>query len=394
MNVSLGLIIFSPYLAFLPLLYMLFHYIRQGQWELRDAWSRGLLLLFLWSLFVGLINESIESSLAAFVMLGFVAVSVYLQEHFQTVKSVEKLLARLFTLSIGSAVIGVLAKVNIITYTPAWWKYLLGTRSIVSLEEFERISGTFNNPNLAGTWYAIMLMIGFYFFGRTKGKRKLGYALGMVLFATVLVMTASRAAAIGIFIGFILYSYFAGHKKKMLFITFILLSSTALMLLFPDLFPRGEILYSSIRDRQEIWKSCFHMFLLKPFTGWGWFGIYHYKYSLYLYGRIFHAHNTLLTIATTLGLVGVGIFAWMFWDLLQKARFLFAKSCRLTPLLCGVVAMIAGQGIFDFTIMSPQIALLLVGSSAMIQGLAYSYQEAPRSVMVSSRVRHSKWKKA
>ncbi|WP_027416528.1 O-antigen ligase family protein [Aneurinibacillus terranovensis] len=393
MNVALGLIIVSPYLAFLPMIYLLYYFFKRGELTLRNEWTKGLLFLFLWSFLVGLMNNQGFYVLTSLVILGYLFVSIYIHSAYRKTEDVERLFLSLFWLSLGSAFLGLLEHWNIITYSPAWWKYFLGTRSIVDITESQRISGTFNNPNLAGTWYAAMIMIGFYFFRRVSGMRKFAYVGAVALYIFVLMMTESRAAVIGLFLGFVIYAYFAGHKKKMLMLMFILLSGTALMLNRPEWFPRGDILFSSIQDRQEIWKNCFNMFMMKPITGWGIMGIYFADSSVYHYMRVFHAHNTLLTIATTLGMVGLLAFIWMEWSLLQGIRVLYQNQCRITPLLSGIKAMILGHGLFDFTIMSPQIGLLFVGCSALIGALAYRYSPELVRTRFPLPVRYRRYKK-
>lgn len=392
MYISLAMIVFSPYLAFVPLMYLLYKLVRQHEWGdwNRNTWTKGIFILFLWSFLVGLNQKEAYSMLASFVLLLFLAISIYLQDRFQTEEQIEQLFSKVFVVSIGSAIIGLLENWNIITYSPVWWKFLLGTRSIVEIEEAHRIAGTFNNPNLAGTWYAAMIMIGFYFFQQAKGYRRLFYLSGIALFSLVLMMTESRGAVIGCFLGFVIYMYFAGHKKKMLFLMFLLLAGTALMLHRPEWFPRGEILFSSIRDRQAIWENTFYMFMLKPITGWGLMGIYYADPKIYHYLRVFHAHNLWLTMATTLGVFGLAILGWLKWSLLQEIRNLYERQCRLTPLLGGIIAMIFGQGLFDFTIMSPQIGLLLIGSWSFVYSLSYSYRHVTVSPLLPWRTTYSK----
>lgn len=395
MNAMFFLLAISPFLAFLPMLYFVYYYFRKGEFNLESNWNFGLLSLFLWSMFVGVYNFDWISSLASLVIFGYLLVSLYVQEKYSHPYEAEKLFLSLFLISVVSAVIGLLEKINIITYQPAWWKYLFGMRSIVEISEPYRISGTFNNPNLAGTWYAVMVVIGVYFFRRAIGYKKVLFLLGILLFFTVLVMTGSRGATIGLFLGFVMYAYFAGHKKKMLTLMFLLLSGIVLMLFFPEYFPRGDILFSSIRDRQAIWENSLYMFMMKPLTGWGIFGIYYADSQVYHYLKVFHAHNTILTFATTLGTVGLSIFLWMQWSVFQNVRSLYRHHCRLTPLLGAIQGIVFGQGLFDFTIMSPQIGILFVTSSAIVESLLYSYgveRIHPSLSLVFHH--HKKWRKA
>ncbi len=375
--VGLSFIVYSPYLAVLSLVLFLYSFRKNVKaLELKTPWTLGIFVLFFWALIVGVLNQSLHSTLAAFLLLGFALLSLYFQETMNQTTKIENWFLLLFTLSIGSALIGVLAKFNIITYDPAWWKYLLGTRSIVDIGEPHRIAGTFNNPNIAGAYYAIMVLVGVYFFKRRSGVQKGLIGLALLLFVCVLLWTESRGAMIGLFVGFIFYFYFSGHKKKMLGLMFTLLGCIALMLHQPDWFPRGDILFSSMQDRQAIWLNCFKLFMEKPHTGWGLFGIYYADTSIYNYLRVFHAHNIPLSIMTMLGVGGLAIFSWIFWNLFQDIRYLYQQNCPVIPLLSGLLGIILGQGIVDFIIMSPQIGILLVANSAFISTLAYAYRSS------------------
>lgn len=376
MNWVLSFIVFSPYLAVVPILFITYQYFKKGDWALNHSWTNGLYILFWWSILAGFVNDQGVYISTSLFILGYFFISHYLRDKYHTEVSIERLLSSLFFLSIGSAFISFLDRMGVISYDPAWWKFLLGTRSIVDIGAYQndRVSGTFNNPNLAGTWYASMILIGIYLFQQRKGLLKWAYASGVAIFICSLLFTESRAAIMGLGLGFVIYAYFSGHKKQMLVLMFLLMGGIALMLHRPDWFPRGEFLFSSIRDRAAIWTNTFEMFLERPITGWGIMGIYFADKSVYDYLRVFHAHNIFLTLATTLGIVGLFIFLHMQWSLLQEIRFLYQSNCRLTPLLSGMQAMIMGQGLLDFTIMSPQICLLYISSAAFIGGLAQMYK--------------------
>jgi len=356
---------------------------------LGNAWSMGLFLLFIWSFFVSLINNQFLSFIASFGIFGFLIVSIYIQEKYSTEEMIKKIFLSLFVISIGSAIVGILEAVHVINYDPSWWKYLLGTRQL-GMIDVKRISGTFNNPNLAGTWYAVMVLIGFYFFTVNKGRKKILFGLGIFLFSLVLFWTGSRGGVIGLVIGFAMYLYFLGHKKKVISLLVLFLSGTILMLNYPQWFPRGNTLFSTIDGRFAIWENAVYMFVIKPITGWSLLGIYtsnNYVFNRY---HAFHAHNIPLTIATTLGIVGLAIFIWMEWELFKSIRVLFRSGNSLTPLLTGIHAIILGQGLFDFTIMSPQIGILFIATASMIGTLAYAYQPSLSSYLISIPLRQKK----
>lgn len=373
MILGIALIVFSPYLLIIPILYMAAVLISNHQLTLRQPWLIGLVLLFVWALIVGFLNKNEMSILASLAILAYFIVSNYIQYYYRNEYQAEKLLSSLFAVSIGSAVIGILEKLNIITMQPAFWKFLFGIRSIVDIQEKYRIAGTFNNPNLAGTWYASMILIGYYFFKKSTGRLKWIYGIGIILFFLVLLLTGSRGAIFGFMLGMTIYAYMRGQKKKMLLVVLSIIFLSVVMLLKPDWFPRGDILYSSITDRWEIWIHAFHMLTLKPFIGWGILGIYYASPSLFDYLKVFHAHNTLLSIIVELGIIGLLLFFWLQWIIVKHIVVLHRKAIQLTPILAGILAIAVGQGLFDFTIMSPQIGLLFVICSSLIIGLGETF---------------------
>lgn len=374
MGAILLLIVYSPFLSLVPMFLVMYYYSRNPLGTYRDNWTNGLFFLFIWSVIVGFLNNQGIYITVSVVILGYMLVHIYLQNHYRDERQVEQLLHTVMVLALGSAIIEFMEYLQIISYAPAWWKYLLGVQVMIENDRYFRYAGTFFNANVAGTWYAVMTVISIYFFSMRQGYRKGLYFLAGVTFILALLITQSRGAVIGLMIGLMIYTYFMGHKKKMLLLAFLMIGGTALMLFFPEWFPRGNILYSSIMDRQLIWENSFRMFLMKPVTGWGIMGIYLADTHIFRYLRVFHAHNILLTMATTLGMAGLGIFAWMEWSLLQEVRLLYQNHCRLAPLLVGINGVIMGQGVVDFTIMSPQAGLLFVGAAALTGGLAHAYR--------------------
>ncbi|MCY6371673.1 O-antigen ligase family protein [Clostridium ganghwense] len=373
---SIFLIVFSPYLAFLPMMVTGFQMLQKNNFT-KNIWNIGLIFLFIWALFVGIINASVVSIAASFAVLVYFFISVYLENNYNEEEKIEKLLKNIILISIGSAFIGIIERFTLVHYNPTWWKYLFGIYPLLPFSETYRISGTFGNPNVAGTWYAAMVLICFYFYQKSFKIKKIFYALMVILFIGVLLMTGSRGAIIGLLVGLITYAYFMKDKKKMLFLIFILLSGIILMFAFPQYFPRGEGLLISIKDRSLIWKNCLNMFKYKPITGWGLMGIYFANGDVYDYVRTVHGHNIWITIITTLGIVGFSIFTCMIYYLFKETRVLSNHHCPLIPLLTGLEAVILGQGLVDFTIISPQAGIIFFGCSAIISGLAFQYKNVP-----------------
>ncbi len=370
---NIFLVVFSPYMAFLPMAFTGILLLQRGSYVLKNTWNLGLMFLFVWSFFVGVANDNPVSTIASLGFLFYLFISIYLQNYYNEENQIEKLFKNIVLVSLASAFIGILERFTPLNDVSTWWKQLFGIYPQVVFSETQRISGTFGNPNIAGAWYAAMVLICIYFFQRSEKYKKVAYGLGVMLFFGVLMLTESRGATIGLVLGLIVYSYFSGHKKSMLYLSLILFLGVVLMFIFPNWFPRGYNLLDSLMDRKEIWLNSLNMFKYKPFSGWGLLGIYYAGGDVYNYTRTFHAHNFWITIMTTLGVVGLSVFIYMKYHLLKELKLLNQNNCRLTPLLAGILAIILGQGILDFTIMNPQGGIIFFGSSALISGLAFQY---------------------
>lgn len=370
---SIFLVVFSPYMAFLPMAATGIIMLYRGSYVLKNTWNLGLMFLFFWSFLSGVVNDNPVSTIASLAFLFYLFISIYLQNYYNEENQIEKLLKGVIAVSLASALVGILEKVTPLNDVSTWWKQLLGIYPQVVFSETWRISGTFGNPNVAGAWYAAMVLICLYFLQRSSKYKKVAYGLSLLVFFTVLMFTESRGATIGLVLGLISYSYFMGHKKSMLALSLLLSMGVILMLISPELFPRGHNLFDSIVDRREIWLNCLNMFMYKPITGWGLLGIFYAGGDVYHYTRTYHAHNFWISIATTLGVVGLSVFVYMKYHLLKDLKLLSQNNCRLTPLLAGLIAIILGQGLIDFTIMNPQGGIIFFGASAMISGLAFQY---------------------
>ncbi|WHH59333.1 O-antigen ligase family protein [Petroclostridium sp. X23] len=377
MIMSAFVIVFSPYLALIPIAFIGLCMVLRSQFLIYNTWNIGLFFLFVWSFLVGLLNTSIVSATVSFAVLLYFLLSLYLQNHYTDEQKIEQLLKVFLLVSVISALIGVVEGYTSIQYQPSWWKHLFGIYPLVAFREKYRISGTFGNPNVAAIWYVVMIFVCYYFFNRSNGYLKILYALAGGLFGGVLLLTGSRGAVIGLLLGLIIYAYFMGHKKKMCIVMGILTLGTILMFAFPEHFPRGHDFFESLRDRRSIWVNCLRLFKVKPVTGWGLLGIYYADPRIYHYFRNFHAHNIWITMAATVGIVGLGIFTYMQFDLFAKIKRLSTCRCQLVPLLAAVQAAVLGQGFLDFTIMNPQVGILFIGSSALVYSLAAQYEDIP-----------------
>jgi putative inorganic carbon (HCO3(-)) transporter len=373
MITSLLLAVLSPYTALLPAAYMTYKVLLGKVTIYKNPWNIGLLLLFGWSLISGIINQSLISTVLSLAFLMYFCLSVFLQNYFYNESQIEKLYKYLVYFSIFPALLGIIEKIVFMNFDVAWWKTILGISNLSNINH--RIYSTFGNPNVAGTWFATMILVCVYFATKTSKKEKLFYQVSMVLFAFTLFLTGSRGAEIGLLVGLVAY-YSIQKNKKYMWYPIALFGILALISFIPsDILNINDIMgheiNSSFQSRDAIWDGCIKMFKLKPLAGWGLMGIYNQGLNYILYDtKIFHGHNIWITLLTTLGIVGLSIYLYMKFNLYMNIKTLYNQNCRLVPLLTGIQALVLGHGLVDFTIMTPQAGLLFISCSALISSLA------------------------
>jgi len=342
----------------------------------KNYWNIGLCLLFIWSLIVSVINHSFTSITVSFAFFIYLCISIFLQNYFQNENKIEKMCEFLVGFSVLSAIFGIIEKAIYMYFDYNIWAKFL---EITSQPVFnDRIYSTFGNPNVAGNWFAIMIFLGLYFCSTTSKTTKLFYQTATVLFCIALYLTGSRGAFIGLLLGLSIFYLFKGNKKDMwMFITIFLL--TLVFTFMPSQILENVIGHKfgdSFTSRLGIWSGCLKMMKLKPITGWGLMGITdHGEYFMkgYYYATIYHGHNIWITIMTSLGAVGLFIYAYMKINLFRALKILYAQNCRMVPMLAGIQAVIIGHGFVDFTMIAPQTGLLFIASGAIINALAKQY---------------------
>ena len=376
------LTVISPYTTIIPAMYMTYKVLFRKVSICKSHWNIGLCLLFLWSLMVGVINHSFISIAASFVIFIYLCISVFLHDYCKNENKVDEICRYLVYFSLFSAILGIIEKItNVFFNYNIWAKFL----QITSQPVFnDRIYSTFGNPNVAGNWFAIMILIGLYFCSTTSKNTKLFYQISTLIFVIALYLTASRGAFMGLLFGLFIFYLLKGSKKDMwLFITIFLLT-TVIIFIPPQILKNvtGHDLDGSFTSRLGVWNGCLKMIKLKPFTGWGLMGITEHgaEYmKAYYYATLFHGHNIWITFMTTLGAVGLLIYSYMKIYIFKNLKVLYTRNCRLTPMLAGIQAVIIGHGLVDFTIIAPQAGLLFIACSAIISALAKQHNSSLRN---------------
>ena len=373
MGILVLLTVISPYTTIIPVLYMTYMVLFKKIDIYINHWNIGLCLLVIWSLVVGVINYSFTSTITSFIIFMYFCVSIFIQNYCESENKVEKILRYLVTFSLFSAIFGIVEKAIYVYFKFNIWAGFLKFTSQPIFND--RIYSTFGNPNVAGNWFAIMIIIGLYFCSTTSKTTKLLYQTSTLLFVIALYLTGSRGAFMGLLFGLFIFYLLKGSKKDMwLFVTIFIL--TAAVTFMPSQILQnvtGHNFDDSFNSRIGIWNGCLKMIKIKPLMGWGLMGISeHGKQFMkgYYYATMYHGHNIWITFMTTLGVVGVSIYLYLKINLFRNLKVLYTQNCRMVPMLAGVQAVIIGHGLVDFTMIAPQAGLLFIGCSAIINALA------------------------
>lgn len=373
MLIAIFLIVISPYTAFLPTLYMVYKVIVDKLIISKNPWNVGLLLLFIWSFIVGILNKSILSTLASLVVLLYLFLSIFIQNYIKTDDDVERLLRYVMYFSGFSAIFGIVEKLVFIKSNNNILTYLLGVASKATIGH--RIYSTFGNPNIAGHWFAVMILVSLYFASTAEEKSRKFYKAMTILFVIALCLTGSRGAYIAFLIGLPVYYFLNKDKRDTGFLA--LITAPIIILTFMPQHASnlknitGHQLDRSIVTRDMIWDGCLDMIKLKPIKGWGIMGIFENASTFIRYdGLVYHGHNIWINFITTLGVVGLSIYMYMKFYLYKSLWVLYTQSSRLVPLLTGIEVLILGHGLVDFTMLAPQSGLVFMSVSAIIASLS------------------------
>ncbi len=217
------LTVISPYTTIIPVIYMTYMVLFKKVIIYKNYWNIGLCLLFIWSLIVGIINYSVTSIITSFALFMYLCVSVFLQNYCKDKNKVEEIYMYLVYFSMFSAIFGIIEKTIYVYFKINIWSEFLKITSQPVVNN--RIYSTFGNPNVAGDWFAIMIIVGLYFCSTTSKTKKIFYQTSTLLFVVALYLTGSRGAFIGMLFGLFIFYLLKGNKKDMwLFITIFILT--------------------------------------------------------------------------------------------------------------------------------------------------------------------------
>lgn len=372
------LIVISPYTTIIPGIYMTYT-VLSGKVNLKkNYFNIGFILLFLWAFTVGVINRSLTSIISSFALFIYFCCSVYIEDYFINRERIEKIYRYLLYFSFLSALLGILEKIISIYFkTNLIAKFLDFTCQQINNK---RIYSTFGNPNVAGNWFAIMILVSLYFSSLESKYNRLLYKLATFLFTVALFLTGSRGAFIGLAFGLLIFyicKFNISKKNTVLLVPMFIIIFIVTFVPIPILdkiidHNVGRSFYNRIR----IWRGCIEMIKVKPFTGWGLMAIWDNgaKYISQYHKTLFHAHNIWITFMNTLGIIGLSIYLYIKVNLFRSLKVLYREECTFLPMLAGIQALIIGHGLVDFTMIAPQSALLFILCSITIVSLENQYK--------------------
>lgn len=360
MNFLIFMIILSPFTACIPAVYGGLQ-INKGNFKVnKNYWNMGILALFLWAAFVAIINKSLLSFVASFLLLAYFSISVMVENYFILRSRVYSVLKYVINISTLFGIMAVCEKLIMFFYGNLTY----------------RIYSTFGNPNMAGAWFASAFIISLYLRDKSNSKKeKIKLDFSLVIFLVSMLLSGSRGAygsliaAIGIY--FLLFQ--GEDKKKRIFLGLFILS-VAMLAIWSEVRVSEALtthdISRSLTLRTEIWRGSLRMFLDKPITGWGLLGTLLYGDQLIPeYGSIIHPHNLWLTFLTCTGVVGLSIYLYMKYNLIKSMIKLYYRKEPLLPLVAALNVMVIIQGLIDCTLYAPQLGILFVSTGAIINNL-------------------------
>lgn len=355
------MIVLSPITALIPALYSSY-YIYKGQ--IKIEWNYlniGLGVLFIWSLIVALMNNSILSFGAAFLLFLYFVMSVSIGNYFVSRNKINKALKYVSYFTMIAAINGLLEKV------------------IASFngDNHFRVYSYFGNPNMAGAWFASCIFVIFYLKRINKAKKQNRiYNLGILLLLIALAYTESTGAIIAFVVALVSYVLVKRFKnlKRIIIALFSIGGIVGVLAVVQQTkiirFGINEVI-NSFNSRVDIWKGAYKMFLEKPLTGWGLLGtLQHGGEYMTEYGNTIHAHNLWLTLLVSVGIIGLLVYLFIKVRLFKDIRKLYKKKEELLPMLVSLNMMVIVQGLVDCTLFAPQLAMLFIFGNTLIIALA------------------------
>lgn len=226
-------------------------------------------------------------------------------------------------------------------------------------EDYERLYGVFKNPNTLGLLAMQLIFILLYFYQEERRRFVGKWIFGAVVGAGVaLVASGSRAAALGLSVGLVIFIWSSARIQKTclpaLWMVLIILVSIYLTIGF--FFPEysGSLFRPGTSSRSNLWARSWDLYVENSPWGVGFGGSDNLfgevtadlkKLGIYAPGP----HNSFLRILIEVGFVGLGLSCFAFGFLLYRAAKLlnYVEDPKLGGALLAVVVASLVNAIFE-----------------------------------------------
>lgn len=354
------MIVFSPFTAVIPAIYAANLIFKKKLKIEKNYWNIGLFLLFIYSVFSGIVNRNLLSILSSSILFLYFSLNVFFQNYFVKLSRINVVIKYVVYLSVIAAIGGIIEKIIFI---------FIGI-------PHHRVFSSFGNPNMAGAWFGNIILMIFYLKCINKRKKdSIMYNFSITLIIVALLLTESTGAFIAL-VGSILIYYILKEKKDIRGLIAICITvGVSSMFLFiiqnkiANTTPIGELIIS-FNSRYRIWIGAISMILKKPITGWGMLGMmqqgsnFVYSDDPSLHNKIInfliHPHNLWLAFLVALGVVGLLIYLYIKFNLYKDMVSLYKQHNKMLPLIASINTMIIIQGIVDCTLYAPQLAIIFI----------------------------------
>lgn len=221
-----------------------------------------------------------------------------------------------------------------------------------------------NHNHYAGLMEMLVPLAAAAAFLEQGGKRAL-FLFASAIMALSIVFSRSRGGMLGLAfaIVFVCGVLYRGHRQQRAALAML---SMSVLVTVGAIFLANDKILQRLTDTQDkyrfaIYGDSLHMWLQKPFFGFGW-GTFPTVYpafrSFYISLRVNHAHNDYLELLVEMGIVGAAIAGWFLFGVFRQGlRKIFDKTDYEGSLLAlgGLTAIVAllAHSALDFNLHIP-----------------------------------------
>ena len=363
MELIIGLLVLSPFTALSIGFFALYSLFKKRLDFTFNYWTTSLLVLFFWSLIVSALNKSWFSAGGSILLLIYFLSSLFTSKKYINIDNLHKMINIVVKFTTLAAIIGIIEKIIFA---------LLGYGG-------HRIFSVFGNPNMAGSWFATIILATQYMATQNrKNKDDNKYTVSSILIIIGLLFTGSRGAYLALVATTCIVSFIKGityNKKILLWIAIILVVIGIIA------FSESKIISDYVTDhtiersiylRTNIWNDGIEMVKKKPIFGWGLLATIELgKEVLPSYGKAtIHLHNLWLTICSTLGIIGLSIYMFMKFRLFKDLISLFKINRDLALLFISINLIVIIHGLVDVSLYAPQLGIIFAWAGSFVAELA------------------------